>query len=465
MLKIYNDLTQNKEEFIPLEKNKVKMYVCGPTVYDNCHIGHARSFIAFDVIRRYLIFLGYSVTYVLNFTDIDDKMINRANQENISVFQLAERYIKSYFEDVEKLNIKKADYHPRATVLIPEMIKIIEKLVEKKHAYISDGDVYFDIESFENYGKLSRVNLEESASKLDDEKKKNPHDFALWKAKKEGEPSWNSPWGEGRPGWHIECSAMSFKLLGETIDIHGGGRDLIFPHHENEIVQSESFTGKKFVNFWMHNGFVTIDKEKMSKSLGNFFTIKEVLQKFSPKIVRFFLISSQYRNPIDYSEENLLQAERTYERIANAVEITRQIVKIDKKILKNSKQFKNLLQETRERFIDAMDDDFNTPKAISILLELVKEVNKLESLDEIPSETDMNDCHQLFLELGGILGLSFETEIEDNLQGALIELLIEIRNEIRSKKMFDLSDKIRDDLKKLGIELLDSKDGTRWKSI
>ena len=465
MLKIYNDLTQKKEEFIPLEKDKVKIYVCGPTVYDDCHIGHARSFIAFDVIRRYLTYLGYEVTYVLNFTDIDDKMINRANEEKISVFELADRYIKSYFEDVEKLNIKKADFHPKATEIIPEMIKIVEKLVEKKHAYVSDGDVYFDIESFENYGKLSRVNLEESASKIVDEKKKNPHDFALWKAKKEGEPSWKSPWGEGRPGWHIECSAMSYKLLGETIDIHGGGRDLIFPHHENEIAQSEAFTGKKFVNYWMHNGFVTIDKEKMSKSLGNFFTIKEVLEKFPPKVIRFFLISSQYRNPIDYSEANLIQAERTYKRITNAVDLSRQISGSGKKVVPYTNFFRNLLKKTKQEFIEAMNDDFNSPKAISILLELVKEVNKLESQDDIPSKKDMNACYQLFLELGGILGLIYETEQEDNLQGALIELLIEIRKEIRSKKMYDLSDKIRDELKVLGIELLDSKDGTRWKTI
>jgi len=465
MLKIYNDLTQKKEEFIPLEKNKVKIYVCGPTVYDDCHIGHARSFIAFDVVRRYLEYLGYDVTYVLNFTDIDDKMINRANEEKIAVSELADRFIKSYFDDVEKLNIEKADFHPKATEVIPEMIKIIEVLVKKKHAYVSDGDVYFDIESFKNYGKLSRVNLEESTSKIVDEKKKNPHDFALWKAKKEGEPSWKSPWGEGRPGWHIECSAMSFKLLGETIDIHGGGRDLIFPHHENEIVQSESYTGKQFVNYWMHNGFVTIDKEKMSKSLGNFFTIKEVLDKFPAKVIRFFLISSQYRNPIDYSEANLIQAERTYKRITNAIDLSRQISGSDKKVVPYTKVFRTILTKTKQEFIEAMNDDFNTPKAISILLELVKEVNKLESKDEIPPKKDMNACYQLFLELGDILGLIYDMEEHDNLQSGLIELLIEIRKEIRMKKMYDLSDKIRDDLKKLGIELVDSKDGTRWKTI
>ncbi|MHA1785861.1 MAG: cysteine--tRNA ligase [Candidatus Helarchaeota archaeon] len=462
-MKIFNDLTQKKEKFIQLEDKVVKMYVCGPTVYDHCHIGHARSFIAFDVIRRYLEYIGYKVIYVQNFTDIDDKMINRAKKENCTIFDLAEKFINSYFEDLDKLNVLRANYHPRATEIILEMILIIERLLEKKHAYISGGDVYFSIKSFQNYGKLSRVNLEQVIQSDVGNKKKDPHDFALWKAKKNDEPSWSSPWGEGRPGWHIECSAMSYKILGDTIDIHGGGRDLIFPHHENEIAQSESFSGKKFVNFWIHNGFVTINKEKMSKSLGNFFTIKEVLRKYSPEVIRFFLISSHYRNPIDYSEANLIQAKRTYQRFKNALGVSQKLLSSNKKILQESNDFHKLINITKEKFISAMDDDFNTPKAISAILELVKEINKLEINEEIPPLEEIQLSHELLIELGNVLGIIWKKEVENELHDNLIQIIIDIRNELRKKKLFELSDKIRDALKEIGIELMDSKNTTSWK--
>ncbi|NHI90954.1 MAG: cysteine--tRNA ligase [Candidatus Lokiarchaeota archaeon] len=465
MLKIFNDLTQRKEEFIPLEENMVKMYVCGPTVYDDCHIGHARSFIVFDVIRRYLEFKGFKVIYITNFTDIDDKMIKRANEEKTTIFNLAEKYINSYFEDCDKLNIKRATEYPRATELIDEMIKINEILIKKKNAYISEGNVYFNISSFPNYAKLSNVNLEETRSSENDIKKKNPHDFALWKAKKNDEPSWSSPWGQGRPGWHIECSAMSQKYLGDTIDIHGGGRDLIFPHHENEIAQSEAYTGKQFVRYWIHNGFVTINKEKMSKSLGNFFTIKDVIKKYKPETIRYFLISSHYRNPIDYSEENLIQADRTYRRFNNTIILIKQLIDSKMKIQKDSDQFKHLLKITKDKFIEAMDDDFNTPKALSELSELIKYINKLESQEEVPSLLELKQAQSLLNEIGDVLGILPNDTISDELLNNLIELTVEIRNELREIKRFELSDKIRDKLKELGIQLTDSKTSTSWKFI
>ena len=465
MLKVYNDLTQNKEEFITLEKNIVKMYVCGPTVYDDCHIGHARSFIVFDIMRRYLEYSGFKVIYITNFTDIDDKMINRANQEKTTIFKLAEKFINSYFEDCDKLNIKRATKYPRATELIKDMIKIIEILLKKNHAYVSDGDVYFDILSFPNYAKLSNVNLEETRVSDEDPKKKNPHDFALWKAKKNDEPSWPSPWGDGRPGWHIECSTMSQKYLGDTIDIHGGGRDLIFPHHENEIAQSEACTGKQFVRYWVHNGFVTINKEKMSKSLGNFFTIKQVLDKYRPEVIRYFLISSHYRNPIDYSEANLIQANRTYNRFDNALMVLNQLINSKKEVSNEVSIFKTLISNTRVDFKEAMDDDFNTPKALSALSGLIKEINRWETKDKIPPLNELKKARNLLEEIGEVLGILPIKTISDYLVDNLINLTLDIRNELRKIKQFELSDKIRDKLKELNIEITDSKDQTNWKFI
>ncbi|MHA1301901.1 MAG: cysteine--tRNA ligase, partial [Candidatus Helarchaeota archaeon] len=329
MLKIFNDLTGKKEDFIPLEDNKVKMYVCGPTVYDYSHLGHARVYVFFDVVYRYLKFKGFDVIYIQNLTDIDDKIINRAIEENISIFQLAEKYTEFYFRDMKKLNALSANFYPRATQHITDMIEAIKVLIEKGFAYESGGNVYFSVENFDSYGKLSKRPIEELKDTEISSDKRNPKDFALWKRRKDNEPYWNSPWGPGRPGWHIECSIMAIKYLGNSIDIHGGGQDLIFPHHENEIAQSEAFTGKKFVNFWIHNAFLTINKEKMSKSLGNFFTINEILEKRSPENLRYFLISTHYRKPIEYNEDNLDQAKNILERLYAALEFSRPSITYD----------------------------------------------------------------------------------------------------------------------------------------
>src|SRR4030043_2128518 len=398
-MKIYNTLTGRKEEFLPLIPEKVKMYACGVTVYDHCHIGHSRYAVVFDVISRYLKYKGFDVKYVRNFTDIDDKIINKAKQEGIAWDAVAKKYTDEYYKDMDRLGVGRADVEPKATEHMKEITDIVKGLIDKGYAYEVNGNVYFAVEKFSEYGKLSRRDKEDmmAGARVEiDERKKNPLDFALWKKSKEGEPSWESPWGYGRPGWHIECTAMSIKHLGESFDIHGGGADLLFPHHENEIAQSETFTGKPFAKYWIHNGFITIDKEKMSKSLGNFFTIKEVLDKFDPEVVRFFLLSTHYRSPIEFSDDQLREAESSLDRYYTTIVrindflgtliVSTSLEKKDggKEEFSNAgKIFEELLLSFREKFEEAMDDDFNTALALGHIFELIREANRF--LDNRPS--------------------------------------------------------------------------------
>lgn len=385
MLKIYNTMGRKLEEFKPLREGKVGMYVCGVTVYDNCHIGHARSAVAFDIIYRYLKYKGYDVVFVKNFTDVDDKIINRANEEGLGFSEVANKYIDEYYKDMSKLNIAKPEFEPKATEHIKEIIDLVKRLQQKGYAYEVDGDVYYRVDRFKEYGKLSGKNIDElkSGARVDvNDKKENPLDFALWKKSKENEPKWDSPWGEGRPGWHIECSAMSMKYLGESFDIHGGGEDLIFPHHENEIAQSEAATGKPFAKYWIHNGFVRINKEKMSKSLGNFFTIKDILKKYDGQTLRYFLLLTHYRSPIDFSFEGLDAAKEALNRYYNFIQRLEE-TDFDKKG-KLDEQLKQRLDSLLERFEEAMDDDFNAPKAIGEVFSTIKAFNQY--LDSIKGD-------------------------------------------------------------------------------
>ncbi|WP_297446050.1 cysteine--tRNA ligase [Desulfurobacterium sp.] len=470
MIKVYNTLTEKKEEFIPFEKNRIKMYVCGPTVYDDAHIGHARSAVVFDVIRRWFEHRGYSVIFVRNYTDVDDKIIKRANEKGVPWKEISEKYIKSFEEDMAALNVKEPTFKPKVTEHIPEIIKMIKGLIEKGHAYEADGDVYFAVETFPEYGKLSKRKIDElmaGARIAPGEKKRNPLDFALWKKSKEGEPAWDSPWGKGRPGWHIECSAMSMKYLGEMMDIHGGGLDLIFPHHENEIAQSESYTGKPFVKYWMHNGFVMINSEKMSKSLGNFFTIKEILKDFSPDVLRFFLVSTHYRSPIDFSFERLKEAKAAFDRIKNFLNA--------KSVIKNVQEEGKGgapvdVEKYRKAFNEAMDDDFNTAKALGILFEMIKEINILKDSIVKKQKATTEEKESILAavsfvrEVMKILGFKLEEEKStNNLEDELIKLLIDIRQQLRKEKKFKLADEIRDRLKQMGIVLEDLPGGTVYR--
>ncbi len=466
-LVLYNDLTRTKEPFVPLKEGHVGFYSCGPTVYDFFHIGNARPFIVFDVLRRYLEYSGYKVTFVQNFTDIEDKMINRANQEGITVKQLADRFIEEYFKDADALGIRRATHNPKATEHIPEIIALIEKLVEKGHAYAADGDVFFDVGSFPSYGVLAKQSLEElqSGARVEiNERKRHPLDFSLWKAKKEGEPSWPSPWGEGRPGWHIECSAMSMKYLGETLDIHSGGTDLTFPHHENEVAQAEAATGKPFVRYWIHNGYLLIDKEKMSKSLGNFLTARAALQKYPAKAIRLFMLSAHYRSPINFSEESLNQSLGAVERLENCWSDLEHARKNRKTTSDGSRnEFESLFKEFEDRFITAMDDDFNTAAALGVLFEAVKTVNTYLKETQTLEESFLELAAEFFRKIDsvlGVLGLDAAAGEED---AAEIEALIAERNAARKNKDFKRSDAIRDDLAARGILLEDTPDGTKWK--
>ena len=471
MIYITNTMTGEKEEFKPLENKTVKMYVCGPTVYDHAHIGHARSAVVFDVIRRWLEYRGYKVIYVRNYTDVDDKIIRRAKEEGISWKEVAEKYIASYEEDMKALNVKEPTYKPRVTEHIREIIEMIDGLIEKGYAYEAGGDVYFSVKKFPEYGKLSKRNVEElrAGARIEPgENKKDPLDFALWKKSKEGEPGWESPWGVGRPGWHIECSVMSMKYLGETMDIHGGGLDLIFPHHENEIAQSESYTGKTFARYWVHNGFVMVNREKMSKSLGNFFTIKEILERFSPDVLRLFLLSTHYRSPIDFSFERLEDSERALKRLLNFIDSTSAVESLE---VVEGEGEPISVSSFRELFESAMDDDFNTAKALGALFELVKRANLLK--DRALKEGKITKAEKLsfreaveFVENAlRTLGFKLERERESGLEEKLIELLIEVRGELRKKKEFQLADLIRDRLKELGIALEDLPTGTVYKRL
>ena len=469
MIFITNTLTNEKEEFKPLEDRVVKMYVCGPTVYDHAHIGHARSAVVFDVIRRWLEYRGYRVIFVRNYTDIDDKIIRRAHEEGIPWYEVSEKYIKSYEEDMEALNVKEPTYKPRVTEHIREIVEMIDGLIRKGYAYEADGDVYFSVRKFPEYGKLSKRNLDEllAGARIEPgEKKRDPLDFALWKKSKEGEPGWESPWGIGRPGWHIECSVMSMKYLGETMDIHGGGLDLIFPHHENEIAQSEAYTGKPFARYWVHNGFVMVNREKMSKSLGNFFTVKEILREFSPNVLRFFLLTVHYRSPIDFSKERLEDAERAFERIVNFVNSA---VVIEGLKDREGEGAPLQVSNYRREFESAMDDDFNTAKAFGALFELIKEANLLKDRalkeGEITREEKFSllEAVEVIKEFLRVLGFREETEEREGIEDELIKILIDVRSELRKKKEFQLADLIRDRLKELGITLEDLPTGTVYK--
>ena len=465
-MKIYNTLTRQKETFIPLEENKIKMYVCGPTVYNFFHIGNARPFMIFDAFRNYMEYRGYEVTYVQNFTDVDDKIIKRANEEGISPIEVAEKYIAEYFKDADALGIKRATVHPRVTENIENIITFIEDLISKGFAYELNGDVYFNSQAYKEYGKLSKQNLEELnlGARIDvNDEKKHPIDFALWKAKKEGEIGWQSPWGEGRPGWHIECSVMSARYLGDTIDIHAGGQDLIFPHHENEIAQSEARSGKQFSRYWMHNGYINVDNQKMSKSLGNFFTVRDILSEFSGQVIRFFLLSAHYRNPVNFSKELILQAKAGMERLANSKERLVFTISHAKGQMNESElELVSALENHRDRFIEAMDDDINTADAISIIFELARfsNTNVTENSSLEWAEKNLS----LFNELTGVLNIikAEDTDSNDNEQ---IEKLIKDRVEAKKNKDFALADAIRDELKSMGIEIEDTRQGTKWKKI
>ena len=465
-MKIYNTLTQKKDEFIPVHDGKVGMYVCGPTVYNYIHIGNARPFIIFDVIRRYLKFRGYKVTYVQNLTDIDDKMIKKAKEMGTSVANVAEKFIEEYFKDADALGIERADIHPRATEHIEEIIEIIKKLEENGYAYRIDGDVYYDISKFKDYGKLSHQKLEElqAGARVEiDERKKNPLDFALWKAYKEGEPYWESPWGKGRPGWHIECSAMSMKYLGETLDIHAGGADLIFPHHENEIAQSEAATGKPFVKYFMHNGYLFIDKEKMSKSLGNILTVREMLQRYPKEVFRYFMLSAaHYRKPINFSDEQLQASKGALERLHNAQILFEEKYKDNFRSLLNKEDEKMLsnIEKFKTEFQEAMDDDFNIPLAIASLFNFVKDVNKYIEKNELAKEP-MEEIKKTFETYLKLLGIQKEKGKE--IMEKEISELIEKRQKARAQKNWAEADRIRDKLLEMGIVLEDTKDGVRWR--
>src|SRR5690625_5127807 len=460
---IYNSMTREKEKFIPLEKNKVKMYVCGPTVYNYIHIGNARPAIVFDTVRRYFEYKGYEVTYVLNFTDVDDKIIDAAKETGEEVQTLTNRFIDAYLKDVSALGVKEATYHPRVTETIDEIIEFIEGLIEKDYAYVVDGDVYFQPRAFEDYGKLSAQSVDElrAGSRIRvGEKKKDPLDFALWKEAKDGEIAWDSPWGKGRPGWHIECSAMAKKYLGKTIDIHAGGQDLTFPHHENEIAQSEALNDATFANYWMHNGYINIDNEKMSKSLGNFVLTRELIEQHDPQVIRFFMLSVHYRNPINFTEELLESAKHSLERVQTAYFNLEHRKQASLNLDQDTNEWLEKVQSFNDRFEAEMDDDFNTANAIAVLFDLTKEANLY--LQSKQTSTNVIQAFQdTMLTFFNVLGIELEQEKE--LLDEEIEALIQERTEARKNRNFARADEIRDLLKDKDIILEDTAQGIRWK--
>lgn len=468
-MKLYNTLTRKKEEFIPITPGEVKMYVCGPTVYNFFHIGNGRTFIVFDTIRRYFEYRGYKVDYVQNFTDIDDKMIKRANEEGTSVKEVGDKYIDEYYTDADALNIERATVNPRATQYINDIIKFVKELIDKGYAYEVDGDVYFSTKKFEGYGKLSGQNIDDlqAGARINvDERKKDPMDFAIWKAKKEGEPAWKCPWGEGRPGWHIECSCMAKKLLGNTIDIHAGGMDLAFPHHENEIAQSEALTGEPFAHYWLHSAYVNVNNQKMSKSLNNFFTARDVLKEYDSDVIRFLMLSCHYRVQLNYSEELLQSAKASVERLYNAIGNLENLIDEVSRVEMNEEEKKYLesLNKYKEKYIEKMDDDFNTADAITAIFDLIKDTNT--NINGNSSKELATKALELIRELGGPLGIlqkSTKADLADEAEE--IEALIEQRQEARKNKDFALADKIRDDLKARNIILEDTPQGVRWKKV
>lgn len=461
-MKVFNTLTRTKEEFVPIDKNEVKIYACGPTVYNYIHIGNARPLCVFDVLRKYLEYRGYNVKFVQNFTDVDDKIIKRANEEGLSFGEVSEKYIKEFWTDAHGLNFKDATVHPKATENIDEIIDIIKTLEEKGYAYAVDGDVYYRTLKFNGYGKLSHQPIEDlqSGARIAiGEKKEDPLDFALWKSAKEGEPYWDSPWGKGRPGWHIECSAMNRKFLGKEIDIHCGGQDLIFPHHENEIAQSEAANGCQFSKYWMHNGYINVDNVKMSKSLGNFKTVREIADVYGYEVIRYFLISSHYRSPINYNLEIIEQCKAALERLYTCRESLDFAVKNADKSIADDEELLTLINSRREQFIAAMDDDLNTADAIAAIFDLVRDINT-KILDKAVSYAVCTAAADLFDELCAVLGILYNRKSND--LDSEIEALIQQRQEAKKNKDFATADKIRDDLKARGIILKDTRQGTTW---
>jgi len=471
-LKLYNTLTRKKEEFVPREPGKVSVYACGPTTYNYFHLGNARMLVVFDMIRRYLIYKGYDVNYIQNFTDVDDKIINKALEEGCSPGELAEKYIVEYFRDAASLNILPATVHPKATEHIGEMIEIIRILEEKGLAYNTGGDVYFSVSDYKGYGKLSGRTLEDmqAGARVEvDEKKKNPLDFALWKKAKPGEPFWPSPWGNGRPGWHIECSAMSLKYLGPGFDIHGGGGDLIFPHHENEIAQSEGYLDNQvFARHWMHNAFITVNQEKMSKSLGNFFLVREVLEKFSGDVIRFYLLGTHYRSPLDFDDEKLLVASKGLERLKNSRRLIDEALSrvLPEEEPQKEDELVRAAFEARRAFEEAMDDDFNSAQAFAALFELAREINTYLAKDK-KQPYSLTEASNTLGELAGVLGFDLgggeENLREDSGKFAqVMEIILEIRQNARKNKDWATSDLIRDRMKEIGIIIEDKPEGSRW---
>ena len=462
-MQIYNTMTRKKEELVPVNPGCIGMYACGPTVYNFFHIGNARPFIVFDTLRRYLQYRGYQVTFVQNFTDIDDKMIRRANAEGTTVKELAERFIQEYYQDADALGIGRADVNPRATAHIPEIIKLVETLIEKGHAYATEeGDVYFSVRSYPEYGKLSGQSIDdlESGARIDPtEQKRDPLDFALWKAQKPGEPAWESPWGMGRPGWHIECSAMSMTILGETFDIHGGGQDLVFPHHENEIAQSEAATGKPFANVWMHNGYINVNNQKMSKSLDNFFTVRDISKEYDLEAVRMFMLSAQYRNPVNFSRELIEQATAALARLRTAKE--RLLEAPIGPATAEDAAFVAELAGYKDAFCAAMDDDLNTADALGVLFDMARACNTFVS--EPRGKEAVEAARKLYSELNGVLGLLTQKKEEEFPQEALT--LLEQRQAARAAKDWGRSDAIRDTLKAMGYAVEDTKQGPKLKKI
>ncbi len=461
-MKIYNTMTRKKEEFVPIDENEIKMYVCGPTVYNYIHIGNARPAVVFDTMRRYMEYKGKNVKFVQNFTDVDDKIINKSLEEGVSAREISEKYIGEYFRDAEALNLKKATVHPKVTENMDEIIAFVRALVEKGYAYEADGDVYYRTRSFGGYGRLSGQNIEdlEAGARISvGEKKEDPLDFALWKARKiDGEPAWESPWGFGRPGWHIECSAMSNKYLGETIDIHGGGQDLAFPHHENEIAQTEAYTGKKFSNYWMHNAYITIDNEKMSKSKGNFFTVRDILKRYTGEEIRYFLLSGHYRSPINFSEELMTQSRNALGRMHNAKQNLEHLIRNGSDLMTEAESAElEKLGKYRDKFESAMEDDLNTADAISAVFELIRDINT--AVKDGASKEFAGGCMELLRELTGVLGI-LQDEEEDGISNEILAL-VEERQEARKTKNFARADEIRDILKSKGLAVEDTPQGPR----
>lgn len=488
-MRFYNTMSNKIEEFETTEKGKVKMYVCGPTVYNYIHLGNARPIIVFDTLARYFKYRGYDVTYIQNFTDVDDKIIKRANEEGISVKEVTEKYIKGFFEDIEPLNISDDIVRPKVTENMPEIIEIIKKLIDEGFAYEKDGNVFFEVRKFEEYGHLSNQKIDELeiGARVDImEEKNNPLDFALWKRKKEGEPYWDSPWGQGRPGWHIECSAMAKKYLGDTFDIHGGGQDLVFPHHENEIAQSRCAYHGNFANYWLHNGFIQVNGDKMSKSLGNFFLLREILGKFPGNVVRLFILGTHYRKPINFSMDNMEDSRKTLKNIVTSMNNFSEIIEkfsgkgshegeVSDNTGNNSiNEFKEKINELDKKFMEAMDEDMNTPQALAVIFDQIKETKKFSVNVSSGEEAEALNYsyNSLGKKLEEVLGIVLFMEDEnknfknnDKLTGNLIELLIKLRADARKEKNFKLSDEIRDNLKELGIEIQDNKDGTTGYTI